>query len=365
MSSVAPADNTVVFIRNKVRRLTSSASESALPTALIDQYLNIFYLNDFPYAIKLDAMRSVYTFFTEPYRDRYPLDINYNQAVRAPVYVEGILGSLFKDRQQFYNLWPRFPTLFHPISGDGITKIFTFNVPGPFLSKEVVLGGVDVNGNPISVNDDGNGNLQLQVPNPVVTIPPYTAVNPVLSTTPIPGMHNSNTLNPGLNYTGTKTGTFTNGIGTVDYISGNFNIEFPVAPASGTQLTLWVSQYQPGRPYNILFWNNEFTIRPIPKLIHKVEVETYLTPVQFMESTDIPILAQWAQYLAYGVAMEIQRDRNDFDGVAQLQEGFLRQEALVLERQSNDEIGQPNYQLFNSTQTNYINGGWGQNGMGY
>jgi hypothetical protein len=365
MSAVAPADNTVVFIRNKVRRLTSSSSESALPTSLIDEYLNRFYQNDFPYAIKLDVTRSVYTFFTEPYRDRYPLDVNFNQAVRAPVYVEGIQGSLFKDRQQFYNLWTRFPTKFTPISGDGVTKIFSFTIPAPFLSKEVVLGGVDVNGNPISVNDDGNGNLQLQVPNPVVTVPPYTAVNPALSTVPIPGMHNSNTLNPGLNYTGTSTGAFTDAIGTVDYVTGVFNIEFPVAPASGTQMTLWVSQYQTGRPYNILFWNNEFTIRPIPKLIHKVEVETYLTPVQFMLSTDQPILAQWAQYLAYGVAMEIQRDRNDFDGVNQLLEGFNRQEALVLERQSNEEIFTPNYQLFNSTQQNYINGGFGSNGMGY
>jgi hypothetical protein len=360
MSAVAPADNTVVFIRQKVRRLTSSASESALPTALIDQYLNDIYLNDFPYAIKIDAMRSVYTFFTEPYRDRYPLDINYNQAIRAPVYVEGILGTLYKDRQQFYNVWTRFPTKFTPISGDGITTIFSFTIPAPFLSKEVVLGGIDASGNPISVNDDGNGNLQLQVPNPSVAVPPYTAVNPPLSTTPIPGMHNSNTLNPGLNYTGTKTGTFTNGIGTVDYVTGLFNIEFPVAPASGTQMTLWVSQYQPGRPYNILFWNNEFTIRPVPKLIHKVEVETYLTPVQFMLSTDQPILAQWAKCLAYLVAMEIQRDRNDFDGTNQLMEGFKRQEALVLERQANDEIFTPNYQLFNSTQQNYINGGFGQ-----
>ena len=363
MSSVAPSDSTIVFIRKKIRRLTSSASEAALTTAQIDEYINNFYLSDFPYAIKIDQMRSVYTFFTEPYRDRYPLDVNFNQGVRSPVYVEGIAGTLYKDRQQFYNLWPRWPTLFHPIGGDGVTTIFSFNVPGPFLSKEVVLGGVDVNGNPISVNDDGFGNLQLQVPNHVITIPAYTAVNPPLSTIPIPGMHNQNTLNPGLNYTGTKTGTFPNGIGTVDYITGNFNIEFPIAPAAGTQITLWVSQYTTGRPYNLLFWNNEFTIRPIPKLIHKVEVETYLTPVQFMQSTDQPILAQWAQYIAYGVSCEIQRDRNDFDGVNQLMEGFKRQEALVLERQGVEEIFTPNYQLFNSTQNNYINGGFGQNGF--
>jgi hypothetical protein len=371
MTAVSPGDSTIVFIRKKIRRLTSSASESALSTSQIDEYINNFYASDFPYGIKLDQMRSVYTFFTEPYRDRYPLDVNFNQGVRGPVYVEGILGTLFKDRQQFLNLWPRWPTLFHPISGDGNETKFTFTIPAPFLSKEVVLGGVDKNGNPISVNDDGNGNLQLQVPNPIVTVPPYTDVytianapNPSLVGKPIPGMHNSNTLNPGLNNTSTTTGLFTNGIGTVDYVTGVFNIEFPVAPASGTKITLWVSQYQTGRPYCLLFWNNEFTIRPVPKLIHKVEVETYLTPVQFMESTDTPILAQWAQYIAYGVSCEIQRDRNDFDSVAALQEGFKRQEALVLERQGIEEIFTPNYQLFNSTQGYSVYGGWGGYGSG-
>ncbi len=359
MSAVAPGNSTVAFIRKKIRRLTASSGESVLTTADLDEYINNYYNSDFPYGIKIDQQRSVYTFFTEPYRDRYPLDVNFNQGVRAPVYVEGILGTLFKDRQQFLNLWPRWPTKFTPISGDGITKIFTFTIAAPFLSKEVVLGGVDVNGTPISVNDDGNGNLLLQVPNPVTTVPIYNQ-NGI---PPIPGMHNQNTGNPGLNYQGTQTGTFTNAIGSVNYVSGLFNIEFPVAPAAGTQMTLWVSQYQPGRPYCLLFWNNEFTIRPVPKLIHKVEVETYLTPVQFMMSTDLPIINQWAQLLAYGAAREILRDRQDLEGVANLEEGFMRQEALVLERQGIEEIGTPNYQLFNSTQAYSVYGGYG--GAGY
>src|SRR5271170_5080482 len=126
MSAVGPGDSTVVFMRKKIRRLTASAGENALSTADIDTYLQNAYFNDFPYAIKLDQMRSVYTFFTEPNRDRYPLDVNYNQGVRAPMYVEGILGSFFKDRTQFFNLWPRWPTIFHPISGDGITTAFSF-----------------------------------------------------------------------------------------------------------------------------------------------------------------------------------------------------------------------------------------------
>lgn len=364
MSAVAPADSTVVAIRKKIRRLTASSS-SALSDNDIDQYINTFYNNDFPYGIKIDQMRSVYTFFTEPYIDRYPLDVNYNQGVRGPMYVEGIQGSFYKDRQQFYNIWPRFPTKFQPIAGDGVTTSFTFTIPGPFLSREVVLGGVDTNGNAISVNDDGNGNLQLQVPNPVVSVP--AQFNPPSTNPAIPGMLNKNTGNPGLNNVNTQTtipptaALFPGGIGTVNYVTGAFNINFPVAPAAGQYMTLWVSQYQTGRPYSLLFWNNEFTIRPVPKLIHKVEVETFLTPVQFMQTTDVPILNQWWQVIAIGSGIKILEDRQDMEGVQNLAVLYDRQEALVLERQGVEEIFTPNYTLFNSSTPAQ----GGINGFGY
>lgn len=349
---VVQADSTLVAIRKKVRRLTASSSESTLTTDDIDQYINTFYNNDFPYGIKLDQMRSVYTFYTRPYIDRYPLDVNYNQGIRAPIYFEGIQGYFFKDREQFYNMWPRWPTKFNPINGDGVTTVFNFTIPAPFLSKEVVLGGTDVSGAAISVADDGNGNLQLQVPNPVVSVPAQN------TSPPVPGMYNINTRNPGLE-------TVTN-IGTVNYVTGQFAIDFSlggVVPASGTQMTLWVSQYQTGRPYSLLFWNNEFTIRPVPKLIHKVEVETYLTPVQFMNTTDNPILNQWWQYIAIGAAIKVLEDRQDMEGVKNLAVLFDRQEALVLERQGVEEIGQRNTTIFSGTQLNLgWNNGWMQGG---
>jgi len=437
--TIPPADATLVAIRKKVRRLTASASESTLSTTDIDQYINTYYSQDFPYGIKIDQMRSVYTFFTEPYRDRYPLDVNYNQGVRAPMYVEGIQGSFMKDRQQFFNVWPRFPTKFHPpasltmgsitgatqanptqitsvnhglnsndpiyindilgmvelnnriftitvtgvntftlngidstaytpyISGGSWTLLtLSFTIPGPFLSKEVVFGGVSIGGTPISINDDGNGNLIFLTPNPIITSPAYTSVyvqnaNPPLLPAdiigkPIPGMHNQNTLNPGLN-----TQVI---IGTVNYVTGVFAIDFSivsVVPDTAIQFTLWVSQYQTGRPYSLLFWNNEFTVRPVPKDIHKIEIETYLTPVQFLAANDVPILNQWWQLIAIGAAIKVLEDRQDMEGIQNLGILYDRQEDLVLERQGVEELFQPNIQLFNSTISVY----GGINGVGY
>lgn len=348
MSVVASGNLTVAFIRALARELCACPGENQLTTDYIDQTLNNIILTDFPYSIKLDQMRSVYTFYTRPYIDRYPLDVNYNQGVRTPAYVDGITAFFSKDRDDFFRLWPKWPTRFQPISGDSVTQSFTFTVPGQFLSNDVVLGGTDISGSAITVADDGNGNLQLQTPNPVVSVPPQTS--------PVPGMKNLNTMNPGQNIVTT--------IGSVNYVTGVCTVNFaPVnlTPAAGTTMTMRISQYQTGRPYSILFWNNEFTIRPVPKNIHRVEIETYLTPVQFMLSTDLPILSQWSEYLAYCIAIKVLQRRQDMAGVANLTPEWKRQESIALERQSIEEIGQRNRTIFSgATPQIDANNGFGQ-----
>lgn len=373
---VAQADTTYTFIEKKVRRLTASASEAALSSFDIQQAVNTFYSTDFPYAIKIDQQRSVYKFLTIPNVDRYPVDVNNLQGFRAPVYFEGIQGNFFKNRDQLYNLYPRYPTQYQPISGDGVTTSFTFSLFGnntnPFpqpnygiLSTQVVIGGIDVNGDPIRIIDDGGavvdsfgigsntttGQLLFIKQNNVGNNVYLDALNvqhpaiPPLSPLPVPS--------PPLSLTPQYCGT-------VNYVTSQFTVNFPIAPAAGTNINVWASQYQVGRPYNLLFWNNELTIRPVPDNVYLCEVEVYQTPVQFMSTTDNPVLNQWAQYIAYGAAREILRDRQDMEGVANLEEGFKRQEALVLERQAVEEIGQPNITLFNTTQTGYGYGtGWG------
>lgn len=466
MTAVTQADSTYAFIEKKVRRLTASPSESSLSSEDIQKYINTFYDSDFPYAIKLDQTRQIYKFLTIPNVDRYPVDVNSYQGFRAPVYFEGIQGNFFKNRDQLYNLYPRYPTKFikgvvpttgtitsmingsdplsifslqHGLSTGAfvtisdvlgavelngntyqITKVnnnrFTLNgVNGAFispyisggtwvsasasftlfgnnenpypspnfgiLSTQVVIGGIDINGNAIRIIDDGgavnNGygigsntttgqliyvqqntvgdNVYLDIDN--ATNPPIVNQIPSIpQTSPLGGQNNANyssnsTLNTVQSYPPSPlTPQY---CGTVNYITTQIEINFPVAPAEGTQITIWAAQYQPGRPYNLLFWNNEFTIRPVPDGVYVVEVEAYQTPSQFMMTNQSPVLNQWAQYIAYGAAAEILRDRQDMEGVQNLMEGFQKQEAQVLERQAIEEIGQPNITMFNTTSYGY------------
>lgn len=352
---VVQANSTYAKIETAVRYYTASASQQALPSSTIQEAVNWFYSNDFAYGVKVDQMRSVYTFFTQPYIDRYPLDVNYNQGVREPVYIEGVRGTFSKDRGEYFNTWPKWPTLFNNlIVGDGSTTVYNFTIPAPFLSREVVIGTVDINGKAVSINDDGNGNLNMQIPNAVLTVPaPITNVYPPAA--PIPGMLNQNTGNPGLNALYQ--------VGNVNYVTGQVYLNFAVAPAADATITIWVSQYQPGRPYSLLFWNNEFHVRPIPKYIHKVEVETYLTPVQFMQTTDQPILSQWCDLIALGAAIRILSYRQDMDGVENLAKLYDRQQGLALERQGVEEIGSRNATIYSSSQPG--NQTIGVNGIGF
>lgn len=442
MSAVAQADTTYTSIEKKVRRLTASASEAALSSVDIQTAVNLFYNTDFPYAIKIDQQRSVYKFLTIPNVDRYPVDVNNLQGFRAPVYFEGIQGNFFKNRNQLYNLYPRFPTQFQKGAGLGgsisnalqtnpcqITSInhqlqtgsiitidnvlgmtelngntynvtfvdsdnftldnidatvftpyisggtwtsnntFSFTLFGnnqnPFpqpnfgiLSTQLVIGGIDENGNPIRITDDGGavvnsygigsntttGQLLFIQQNSVGNNVYLDSLNvqqpaiPPLSPLPIPS--------PPLSLTPQYCGT-------VNYVTTQINLLLPVPLQPGSQLNIWAATYQVGRPYNLLFWNNELTIRPVPDNVYLCEVEVYQTPAQFMNTTDNPVLNQWSQYIAYGAAMEILRDRQDMEGVENLREGFMRQEGLVLERQAVEEISQPNITMFNTTQAGY------------
>jgi hypothetical protein len=381
MSAVLPADSTYTFIETKVRRLTASAGENALSSADIQRAVNTFYSNDFPYGIKIDQQRSVYKFLTIPNVDRYPVDVNTYQGFRAPVYFEGVSGNFFKNRDQLYNLYPRTPTQFQPAAGDGTTTSFTFTLFGnnqnPFpqpnfgiLSTQVVIGGIDVNGDPIRIIDDGGGVVdsfgigsnttegqllfikQNAVGENVYLDASNVQQRAIPGIAPIGGPNNANLPNNAY-----PPSPLTNQYcGTVNYVTTSITVNFPVAPAAGTMINVWAVQYQVGRPYNLLFWNNEFTIRPVPDNVYLCEVEAYQSPSQFLQTTNHPILNQWAQYIAYGAAMEILRERQDMDGVENLREGFMRQEALVLERQSIEEINQPNITMFNSTGRS---AGWG------
>jgi len=393
--AVAPATSTYAYIEQKIRHLTASASEASLPSSYIQSLVNLIYTNDFPNSIKTDQLRTVYKFITIPNVDRYPVDANNYQGFRGPVYFEGRRGNFFKNRDQLFNIYPRTPTQYQ-IGWEDLPFTFSLfsNTQNPFpqnnfgiLSGQLVIGGIDVNGNPIRIIDDGGANVNANgignnttmgnlifINNNNVGDNVYlsTLISPVAGPANVqyPAVPPQSPLGGGNKYYNPNYPSYPPSpltpqyCGTVNYITTEITItSLPFEPQESSMMNVWACQYQTGFPYNLLWWNNEFTIRPVPDNVYMCEVEAYMTPIQFMQNTDDPQLKQWAQYIAYLVAQEILRERQDFEGVAGLEEGRKRQEALVLEKQACEEIGVANTTMFNSTDYGYggisgISAGW-------
>jgi len=325
---VTPSNPTVAGIRSEVRDYVGISSASILPDSTIDQELNYFYTANIPESIKMDQLRTVYTVYTLPYVDRYPVDVNKYQSLRDPVLVDGLRARFMKDRGLFYSSWPNVRTYLQPAYGDGVTTSFTFTLRGiPIAPTTFMCSVPDISGYELIGADDGGrqsiqGNILQVIRNSVGNYtPPFPDLSP-LPPTPLP--------NP----------PYSNIIGTIDYVSGVVNLNFPTPPAAGAAIRVNFFCYSPGRPNTVLYWNNELIIRPIGKYSHKIDMEAYMTPLEFLSSTDTPFLNNFKRYLSLGVAMNILRKLGDTQKKQDLEADFNLEQTKVLERQANEEMNE-------------------------
>jgi len=290
--------STLSEIRTKVRRLTRSPSEAQLPTADLDKYINTFVLYDFPEHLRTDALREVLSFYVTPYIDNYDTDIvdpsvplyNFKNkviSVHGPVYIAGNKAFFSQSREQFYALYPKTQNLVNIGTGDGGTFGYDGTLADkPVLRNEVLFSSVDAFNDDLAVRDDGNGNL---------------------------------------------VGDAVAG-GTINYVTGAYIFAFTNAPGIDETIYVQTVPYVPSRPTAILYFNNQFFVRPVPDQPYKVDVEVYLRPTELLAADQSPNLAEWWQYIAYGAAKKIFEDKSDIDSVAAIMAEFKKQETLTQRR---------------------------------
>lgn len=349
MTSVAQADNTYSAIAQEVRRLTASPSTSQLSDDDIAKAVNRYYSLDFASSCKLGQLRVDLEIFTQPNVDTYLIDINKYQGFGDPVLIEGYQGTLVKDRTTFFNRWPKTTTKLSPSpwTGDGVTTTFTATLSGaPLARQSVTIGVIDTGGGFMQISDDGNGNF-INASQGLST----TGSNPILQTAQTSGS------TPGSFPTPQPV------VGNINYVTGSVTVTFPNPPAADAPVTVWAYQYQTGRPVNVLWFNNQITVRPIPNDIFRIELEAFQTPVQFMQTTDSPILNQYAELIAYGAAIRILSQRQDTDGIENILPVFEELKGLVLNRNAIEQIGQQNATIYaGQLNNNYVGPagvGWG------
>lgn len=317
--------STLQQIQTKVRRLTRSMSESQLSTADINDYINTFVLYDFPEHLRLFNQHTTFTFYTEPYVDTYQSSTDtssvlYNFknkyiSVNPPVFIAGYQAMYSQSREQFFGVYPFLNSISSiGVAGDGVTTTFTGVVNTQqaqvpinatqnilLLKNNVLFSSVDFDNSGLAlidlplITDNAIGNLYI----PGGTLP-------------------SDTVQDLTNY--------------INYLTGEFVITFPFAPGSGVAINSQTVLQQPARPQAMLYYNDTFTMRPVPDQAYAIQMEVYVRPTELIADDQAPELSQWWQYIAYGASKKIFEDRMDLESVQQILPEYKKQELLVLRR---------------------------------
>lgn len=308
-------------IRTKVRRITRSPSPSQLSDADLDKYINNFLLYDFPEHIRLFIFRKTLSFYTQPNVDQYstntirnvdPLHDFKNAYITShdPVYIAGYKSYFTQSRNDFYSMYPAIQGSTQIATGDGVTVFFDSTLAGaPVMQNSVLFTSKDANAEGLVLKD-------------IPRIGAATGLPTVIGDLVWPDS--------------------TTSVGTINYLTGDYTFTFPAAPVSGEPIYAQTVQYSAARPMSMLYFDNTFTLRPVPDRVYKVEIETYIRPTALADAADIPELEQHWSFISYGTAKRVFEDRMDMDSVQMIMPEFKQQELLCLRRtivqQSNERV---------------------------
>ncbi len=328
------ATTTLSEIRKKVRRLTRSPSANLLSDADLDQYINTFVLYDFPQHLRLYNLRSTFTFYTQPNVDVYSTETvdtsnplynfkNNILAVHPTVYIAGIPVLYTQWRDVFYGYYPQFNSIFNNVAtASGSAGPYTGTLSAvPILQNNVIFTTIAANNEALTIIDYPQNNETgfLDTPN--------------------------------------AAPTSLSNFGTINYITGAFSVTFPATTTAGNTITAETIPYQAGKPYAILYYDQKFTIRPVPDKAYSVQLEVDIRPTELLNQNQSPDLEQWWQYIAYGAAKKVFEDRSSIDDVQIIMPEFTKQEQLVLRSTLTVQANERTQTIY--TQGKNYGSGWG------
>jgi hypothetical protein len=276
---------TLSDIRTKVRAVTGTPSSDQLTDAQINDYINHYYVYTMPFELKEQIENQFLDFKTTPGTDIYAFPGGYFTD-QPGAYADGFPLIFYQDPDIFYQDWPQQYAVDNIAAGDGTTLVFTGGLQNP----PVIIGTLFI------FSEDANN----------IT---YVAQD---------------------NGDGTLTGTGV--VGTINYITGAYSVTFTTAPSATATITAKYQGYQGNRPQGVMFFNNEFTLRPVPDQVYQIHMQGYIKPVPLMADTDTPLQAEWGQVIALGASLDVFTDRGDQDNYDRYFQVFKRIENVALGR---------------------------------
>lgn len=322
-------------IISKARRLTGSASSFQLTDAQIIDYINSFYLYDFPAQFRSLKLKDKYVFTTQRGIDTYPFDWEHYTTVQQPAYCAKREIALYYNPWNFWGVWFNWQYQENLDTGD--------NTTGPYSGTTTA--------NPIIRSYNNNPAVQ----SPLFTTTSSVSHQPTFPQTNIGRAMNilitanvsyGQTLNVTDDGNGTLIGDCT--AGTINYETGAIsNLTFTQAIPAGNDITIQYNPVSMAIPQSILFFQNQFTLRPVPDKGYTIELVAYRQPSQAIlgsENPNVPNLAgtpellEWWECLAVGAAKKIYEDRLDSDGIA-LMDKMLNERYQVAYTRTYAELG--------------------------
>jgi len=145
----------------------------------------------------------------------------------------------------------------------------------------------------------------------------------------------------------------------INYFNGRVNnLFFPSTIPSGANIYATVNFFQQGLPRSILFYNNVLTLRSPPALQYLIELDAYLSPAAFLNTSSAIPFGYMTEYIARGAARKILSDTGDVEQFQFYEPFFIEQELLVWKRSQRQWTA-------TRTETLYSRGNrYGRNGYG-
>ena len=354
-----------------VRRLIKTPSNSSITDELIIDYLNRFLINDVDARIQLFDFKTKYQFQTQPGVDQYNMPLydiqispsTSNQSVNfypvyqgfvGPAYIGGVQCGFETEKDKFFSVWPKVvQQSFVAAIGDG-GATYTFQIPfiGPQVSppnppfNAILRGHVDITGI-VATNLNIDPPIATTTTNYIATIP-TTSVDSAVFITSIDSTGNKivvqdsgefldTNINLGLLMEPGKApygnqalpGGYSATSNVINYLTGEITVTFPTAVPSGNNINVQCYFFQTGLPRSILFYNNCLILRSPPAQSYTVELDAYLSPAAFLNTSSALPFGYMAEYLSLGAARKILSDTGDAEQLAFYEPRFLEQESLV------------------------------------
>lgn len=375
-----PVSQLLSDIVTYVRRLCKTPNTENVSDPTIFDYINRFYIYDMPNRIQLFQLKTIYSFETEPGVDRYQFPIETYNVAMTPAFIDGYKIVWQQSTDQFNKLFPNLFLNSFQTNGTSVSGPYVFNISQPPFIRGFTDDNLQpANPTPVVITGITQANPAVVTAANLFSVGELVLIQNVVGMTQLNGnvyqiiAQSPTTITLGVDSTSftayasggtatqedTETGLLDpavyitaidvngnnlvvtddgngnlvgNGFGTVNYITGAISVTFSSVIPATSEIHTQVIPYTAGRPQAVLFYDNIFTLRPVPDRPFRFQCDAYYTPAAFLNSTNATPFRWMAEYIARGAARKILNDFGDAEQQAFYEPMFKEQEAIVLRR---------------------------------